>query len=61
VIVRSSGLRSIDEKARNIIMTNAPFAAFPPGLAAKYDVIEIQRVWSFGDKLRILENLPSAF
>lgn len=61
VIMRSSGLRSIDEKARNIIMTNAPFAAFPPGLAAKYDVIEIQRVWSFGDKLRILENLPSAF
>ncbi len=61
VIMRSSGLRSIDEKARNIIMTNAPFSVFPPGLAAKYDVIEIQRVWSFGDKLRILENLPSSF
>nr|WP_315482799.1 energy transducer TonB [uncultured Undibacterium sp.] len=61
VIMRSSGSRAIDEKARNIIMTNAPFSVFPPGLAAKYDVIEIQRVWSFGDKLRILENLPSSF
>ncbi|MBR7800095.1 TonB C-terminal domain-containing protein [Undibacterium fentianense] len=61
VILRSSGSRAIDEKARNIIMANSPFGAFPPALALKYDVIEIQRVWSFGDRLHILENLPTAF
>lgn len=60
-IMRSSGSRAIDEKARNIIMANSPYSAFPPALALKYDVIEVQRVWSFGDKLRILDNLPSAF
>ncbi|MFA9273864.1 MAG: energy transducer TonB [Candidatus Aquirickettsiella gammari] len=60
-IMRSSGSRAIDEKARNIIMANSPYSAFPPALALKYDVIEVQRVWSFGDKLRILENLPSTF
>ncbi len=60
-ILRTSGSRAIDEKAKNIIMANAPFSAFPPALALKYDVIEIQRVWSFGDRLRILDNLPSSF
>lgn len=60
-IMRSSGSRAIDEKARNIIMANSPYSAFPPALALKYDVIEVQRVWSFGDKLRILDNLPSTF
>lgn len=60
-IMRTSGNRAIDEKARNIIMANAPFSVFPPTLAAKYDVIEIQRVWSFGDRLRILEDLPPSF
>lgn len=61
IIMRTSGNRAIDEKARNIIMANAPFSVFPPTLAAKYDVIEIQRVWSFGDRLRILEDLPPSF
>lgn len=60
-IMRTSGNRAIDEKARNIIMANAPFSVFPLTLAAKYDVIEIQRVWSFGDRLRILEDLPPSF
>lgn len=61
MIVRSSGSRSIDERAKNIAITNAPFAAFPPALAAKYDVIEVQRLWVFGDRMRILENLPGSF
>jgi hypothetical protein len=60
-IMRTSGSRAIDERARNIIMANAPFSAFPPALALKYDVIEIQRVWTFGDRLRIMDNLPSSF
>jgi hypothetical protein len=60
-IMRTSGSRAIDERARNIIMANAPFSAFPPALALKYDVIEVQRVWTFGDRLRIMDNLPSSF
>ncbi|MBI3713045.1 MAG: hypothetical protein HY253_08815 [Burkholderiales bacterium] len=61
MILRSSGSRSIDERAKNIAITNAPFAVFPPALAAKYDVIEVQRLWVFGDRMRILENLPGSF
>lgn len=57
-ILRSSGNRSIDERARNIAMTNAPYSAFPPALAAKYDVIELKHFWVFGDRLRILDDLP---
>ncbi len=61
MILRSSGSRSIDERAKNIAITNAPFAVFPPALAAKYDVIEVQRLWVFGDRMRIQENLPGSF
>lgn len=57
-ILRSSGNRSIDERARNIALTNAPYSVFPPALAAKYDVIELKHFWVFGDRLRILDDLP---
>lgn len=57
-ILKSSGNRAHDERARNIAITNAPYAAFPPALAAKYDVIEVKHVWIFGDRLRILDDLP---
>ncbi|MBY0572671.1 MAG: TonB C-terminal domain-containing protein [Undibacterium sp.] len=57
MIIKSSGYPALDERAKNIILTNAPFSIFPATLAAKYDVIEIQRLWIFGDKLRILEDL----
>jgi TonB family protein len=60
-ILRTSGSRAVDEKARNIILANSPYSSFPPSLAAKYDVIEVQRVWHFGDRLRILEELPQGF
>jgi hypothetical protein len=58
VFHRSSGRADIDEAVRRIIRVNAPYAVFPPNLAAKYDVLEIKRVWSFQDVLRILEELP---
>ncbi|WMW79336.1 hypothetical protein RF679_11830 [Undibacterium cyanobacteriorum] len=57
-ILKSSGNRAHDERARNIALTNGPYAAFPPALAAKYDVIEVKHVWIFGDRLRILDDLP---
>lgn len=57
-IIKSSGNRATDERARNIAITNAPYSAFPPALAAKYGVIEVKHVWIFGDRLRILDDLP---
>jgi hypothetical protein len=57
IIVRSSGSSALDEKVKNIILANAPYAKFPPNVAAKYDVIDVQRVWKFGDNLRIYDEI----
>ncbi|MDE2429360.1 MAG: TonB family protein, partial [Burkholderiales bacterium] len=56
-INRSSGRADLDEAVRRIVRLNARYAAFPPNIAAEYDVIEIRRIWSFDDHLRILEEL----
>jgi TonB family protein len=55
-IIRSSGRADLDEAARRIIRVNAPYSAFPPNIAAKYDVIEIRRVWNFDETLHLLEE-----
>ncbi|WP_426109605.1 TonB C-terminal domain-containing protein [Massilia sp. PWRC2] len=56
-IVRSSGQPKVDQAVRRIIAVNARYSAFPPNVAARYDVIEIRRIWSFTDTLRLLEEL----
>ncbi|MFZ6688348.1 TonB family protein [Undibacterium sp. SXout11W] len=56
-ILRSSGRDDIDRAVRNIVSINARYAAFPPSIAAQYDVLEIRRIWSFDDNLRIIEEL----
>lgn len=56
-IHRSSGLRELDEAVRRIARLYAPYGVFPPELARRYDVIEIRRVWFFGETLRILEEM----
>ncbi|MBC3907435.1 energy transducer TonB [Undibacterium umbellatum] len=56
-IVRSSGRADIDEAVRRIVRLNAKYAAFPPNIAAQYDVIEIRRIWNFEDNLRLVEEL----
>ena len=56
-IHRSSGLRELDEAVRRIVRLYAPYGVFPPDLARRYDVIEIRRVWFFGETLRILEEM----
>ncbi len=55
-ILRSSGSQQLDNAVRRIIQLNAPFAPFPPGLAAKFDEIEIRRAWQFAGGLRLLEE-----
>ncbi|QJQ05843.1 TonB family protein [Undibacterium piscinae] len=56
-ILRSSGRADLDEAVKRIVRVNAPYAAFPPNIAAKYDVIEIRRIWSFEDSLKLVEEL----
>lgn len=57
LIMRSSGRADIDEAVRRIVHLNAPYAAFPKNIAAKYDQIEIRRVWGFDEGLKLLEEL----
>lgn len=57
VFHRGSGRPELDEAVRRIVRLNARYAAFPPELARRFDVIEIRRVWNFDDKLRLLEEV----
>ena len=50
-------LDPLDEAARRIARLHAPYAAFPPDLAGQFDVIDIRRTWSFGETLRIMEEM----
>jgi TonB family protein len=56
-IVRSSGHTETDNAVRRIVRLNARYSAFPPNIAARYDVIEIRRIWSFAEALKLLEEL----
>lgn len=56
-IHRSSGVRELDEAVRRIARLQAPYAAFPPDLARQYDVLDIRRVWSFENTLKILDEI----
>lgn len=49
----SSGVATIDEAIRKVIASQAPFGAFPPALAAQYDVVEIRRTWIFDMAIRL--------
>jgi hypothetical protein len=57
VILRSSGRSDIDEFVRRVVRLNARYSAFPPNVAAHYDVIELRRVWRFAGALRLLEEM----
>ena len=55
-VVRSSGRADLDEAVRRIVRVNARYAAFPPNIAAKFDVIEIRRAWNFDETLKIVDE-----
>jgi hypothetical protein len=57
IILRSSGRADIDEFVRRIVRLNARYSAFPPNVAANYDVIELRRVWRFAGVLRLQEEM----
>jgi hypothetical protein len=56
-ILRSSGRPDIDEIVRRIVRLNARYAAFPPNVAANYDMIELRRIWTFAGVLRLVEEV----
>jgi TonB family protein len=56
-IVRSSGHLETDEAVRSLVRLNARYSAFPPNVAAVYDVIEIRRIWRFAGGLKLLEEV----
>ena len=52
VIVRnSSGIRTLDQDAMNIVIISAPFDPFPEFLRAEYDVLRFAYEWRFTDGL----------
>jgi TonB family protein len=57
LILRSSGHPDTDEAVRRIVRLNERFAAFPPNVAARFDVIEIRRIWVFAEGLKLLEEV----
>ena len=52
-VLRSSGYDLLDEAAIRIVELAAPYAPFPPDIAAETDVLDIVRTWQFlrGGKL----------
>ncbi|MGB5833078.1 MAG: energy transducer TonB [Thiohalocapsa sp.] len=46
-VVRSSGQELLDQAAVRIVELAAPFAEFPPDIAAETDVLDITRTWQF--------------
>lgn len=58
VIIRnSSGIRSLDQDAMNIVTISAPFSPFPEFLRSEYDVLRFAYEWRFTDGL-ISSRLP---
>ncbi|MFZ3288401.1 MAG: energy transducer TonB, partial [Telluria sp.] len=57
ILIRSTGRAEMDEAVRRIVRVNARYSAFPPNIAAQYDVIEIRRIWNFDDTLKLLEEM----
>jgi hypothetical protein len=51
--VLSSGVPALDDAIRRVVQSQVPYPAFPPALAAEYDVIEIRRTWSFDTAIRL--------
>lgn len=56
-IVRSSGRADTDDAVRRMVRINARYSAFPPAIAARYDVIEIRRIWTFDQVLKLIEEM----
>ncbi len=52
-VVRSSGIKALDDGAIRIVRLAAPFAAFTPEIRAETDVLHILRTWQFQSGSRL--------
>lgn len=57
IIVRSSGHADIDAAVRRIVRLNERYGVFPPNVAVQFDVIEIRRIWTFAEGLKLMEEV----
>lgn len=48
-ILRSSGIKVLDDAAIRIVKLAAPYAPFPAEIRKHVDVLDITRTWQFGD------------
>ncbi len=48
-VLRSSGIKVLDDAAIRIVKLAAPFAPFPEEIRKHVDVLDITRTWQFGD------------
>jgi periplasmic protein TonB len=46
-VLRSSGFNVLDDAAVHIVELAAPYAPFPPDIAAETDILDITRTWQF--------------
>ncbi len=46
-VKRSSGIREIDDAARNIVQLAGPYAPLPDDIAKQVDILQIVRTWRF--------------
>jgi periplasmic protein TonB len=46
-VLRSSGFQVLDQAAVHIVELAAPYAPFPPDIAAETDILDITRTWQF--------------
>ena len=51
--VRASGVAALDDAIRQIVRSQAPYPAFPHGLAREFDVIELRRTLYFDLAVRL--------
>lgn len=56
IAIDRGGPPEIEAAVRQIIQSAERHDAFPPDLRRRYDVIEIRRLWRFGDTLHIVEE-----
>jgi len=46
-VMRSSGIREIDDAARNIVQMASPYAPLPDNIRDRVDILHITRTWRF--------------
>lgn len=55
-INRPGAHRELDDAMHKIMQLTDQYPAFPADLKRRYDVIEVRRLWRFGDSLQLLED-----